>query len=416
MRLLTSGLNDKSAPLDVRERCHVSPEQLPALLALGRERVPGLRELVVLSTCNRTELYAVLDDDAADLRELWCAAFGDVDAAALYRYEGERCIDHLFTVTASLDSLVLGEGQILSQVKQAYAVAHEQGTTGTVLNLLFQRALATGKRVRTETRLAYNAVSVSSAAVALAKQQFGGALADKVALIYGAGTMAELALANLRGNGVRQIYIANRHPATARALADKYRALGAVAATSEALFALAPDLVLTSTGAPHYVLRAWDVELAMCQRPTRPLLVIDIAVPRDVEPSVANLDGVALYNLDDLQSVVTENRAAREHEAERARVIIAEEVAEMCARLRYLSLQPLMARMSDAAERVRQRELRRVRAKLPHLSPCELKAVEHMSRMIVRKLLREPMTQLSQSAGTERERLCLEAAQRLFSL
>lgn len=419
MQLAVLGLNHKTAPVDVREKFSISQESV----------IDGLRhiddygailEAVILSTCNRSEIYAVLDDgdDGKDiLKQFLFDLTGNEDEidCYLYYYPDYACIRHLFQVASSLDSLIIGEGQILSQVKKAYAVARENSATSTVLNTLFHRAITTGKRVRTETHIAYNAVSVSYAAVELAKTVFGGSLGNSSALIYGAGETAELTAKNLLGKGIQKIYIANRHIEKARMLAEKF---AGKAVPFDKAFSNAEgiDIVVTSTGAPHYVVKPWETQQFMARRKGRPLIFIDIAVPRDVDPDVANIKGVLLYNIDDLKAVVEDNIKRRGEEAKVADKIIAEEVDDLVERFRYLSFRPVMVLLTDKADRIRRREVRRAMNKLENITPAQERAMENMSKMIVRKLLREPMTKLNSSAGTAQEEFYIEAMKKLFKL
>ena len=418
MQLIVLGLNHKTAPVDVRERFSISRESIRKGL-LNLNEYESLNEAVVLSTCNRSELYAVVEDaqeDTGTLRQFLFDLTGneeDIDEY-LYCYEDEECIRHLFNVASSLDSLVLGEGQILSQVKQAYALARDANATSTILNTLFHRAIATGKRVRTETRIAYSAVSVSYAAVELARDIFGD-LSNSNVLIFGAGKMAELTAQHLNSRGVKKIYVANRHKDKAQALAEYF---GGEAVAFDRAFKEATDIdiVVTSTGAPHYVVKSWETRQLMTKRKGRPIVFIDIAVPRDVDPDVAAIKGVTLYNIDDLEEVVDEHVAERRQEAKLAEKIVCEETASLLDKYQYLYLRPLMALLSEKAERIRCREVKRAMSKLPDLSKAEMRAVEHMSRMIVRKLLREPMMKVNAAAGTAQEQFYIDAMRRLFKL
>lgn len=419
MQLAVLGLNQKTAPVDIREKFSISQESVVDGLH-HIDDYGAMLEAVILSTCNRSEIYAVLDDDDDGKEVLKQFLFDltgnkdDIDRY-LYYYHDCDCIEHLFQVAASLDSLVVGEGQILSQVKKAYAVARENSATSTVLNTLFHHAITTGKRVRTETHIAYNAVSVSYAAVKLAQTVFNGSLTNSSALIYGAGETAELTAKNLLGKGIKKIYIANRHIEKARLLAEKFDGK-AVPFDKAFTNAEGIDIVVTSTGAPHYVVKPWETQQFMARRQGRPLVFIDIAVPRDVDPDVANIKGVLLYNIDDLKAVVEDNIKRRGEEAKVAEKIIAEEVNELVERFRYLSFRPVMVLLTDKADRIRRREVKRAMNKLENVTPAQERVLENMSKMIVRKLLREPMTKLNSSAGTAQEEFYIEAMKKLFKL
>ncbi|SFT82236.1 glutamyl-tRNA reductase [Selenomonas sp. GACV-9] len=418
MELLMLGLNHKTAPVDVRERFSIPKQAVRNGLANLNE-YEGLLEAVVLSTCNRSEMYAVVDDVRQDLPTLKQFLFDltgneeNIDEY-LYHFAHEDCIRHLFKVASSLDSLVLGEGQILSQVKEAYAMGLEAGTTSTILNTLFHRAIATGKRVRTETRIQYNSVSISYAAVELARQELGG-LEGSNALIFGAGKMAELTAQHLVAHGVKKIYVTNRHLERAEQLAERFD--GEAIPFEEAMKqAVAVDVIVTSTGAPHYVIKPWETRQLMTKRKGRQLFLIDIAVPRDVDPDVGDIKGVTLYNIDALEEVVDEHIQERREEAEQAKEIVEEEVLSIEDKFQYLSFRPLMALLSERCERIRQREIKRASSKLPDLTPEEQRQIEHMTRMIVRKILRMPMMKLNASAGTPQEEFYIDAMRSLFKL
>ncbi|SDG08890.1 glutamyl-tRNA reductase [Selenomonas sp. WCT3] len=418
MELLMLGLNHKTAPVDVRERFAIPKQAIRDGLA-NLNDYEGLSEAVVLSTCNRSEMYAVVDDIREDLPTLRQFLFDltgneeNIDEY-LYHYENEECIRHLFKVASSLDSLVLGEGQILSQVKAAYALGREAGTTSTILNTLFHRAIACGKRVRTETRIQYNSVSISYAAVELAREVLGE-LTSSNALIFGAGKMAELTAQHLVSRGVKKIYVTNRHLERAEQLADRFN--GEAIPFDEAMKkAVDVDVIVTSTGAPHYVIKPWETRQLMTKRKGRQLFLIDIAVPRDVDPEVGEIKNVSLYNIDALEEVVDEHVQERREEAVQAQKIVEEEVLSIEDKFQYLSFRPLMALLSERCERIRQREIKRASSKLPDLTKEEKRQIEHMTRMIVRKILRMPMMKLNASAGTPQEEFYIDAMRSLFKL
>ena len=403
MHLTVIGLNHRTAPIEVREKFSLSKEAIrQKLCALDCD------EAVLLSTCNRTELYA-----PTDIERLKRIFFEGADEF-LYTFEGAECIRHLFEVSSSLDSLVVGEGQILSQVKEAYSIAKGVGATGTVLNTLFNRAIAVGKKVRTETRIACNSVSVSYAAVKLAAEKLGG-LDGRTALIFGAGKMAELTAQYLLARGVKKIFVTNRHLERAEELAAKIGGT-AIAWDETERHAEAIDVIVTSTGAPHYVIKEKVARRMMRLRNWRRVFIIDIAVPRDVEPEVGRIEGVTLYNIDDLEAVVDEHINRRREEAESARKIIDEATAELVERFKYMPFRPLMATLSERAEEIRRREMRRAASKLPTMTVEEQRVLDNMTRMIVRKLLRLPMMNMNLSAGTPNEKFYAEAIKGLFDL
>ena len=420
MVLAVLGLNHKTAPVDVRE-CFTCSEDSVKLALRHLEEHDDILECVVLSTCNRTEVYAVVedvDDPSAVLLEFLERLAGpegqDVSPEHLFYYVGDDCIRHLFRVSASIDSLIVGEGQILSQVKKAYSISKDCGTTSTVLNTLFHRAIAVGKKIRTETKIAYNAVSVSYAAVELAKKLLGD-LSSANVMILGAGEMSELTARHLVENGVKTVFVSNRNHDRAEELAQKFHGQ-AVPFEKFMKWAVETDIIITSTGAPHYIVRAWDVAHIMPQRAGRPLIFIDIAVPRDVEPEVAAIAGVSLYNIDNLNEVVDSNRRERQREARKAERILEAEAKELTDRFRYLSYQPVLSQLKDKAEAIRRRELKRALVKLPNLGAEDRRVLENMSRMLVRKLLRDPVLSTNEAAAQGEEEFCVEALNRLFKL
>ncbi len=413
MHLKVLGLNHTTAPIEVRERFSIGKAALRRGLD-NLDSYDGLTEAAVLITCNRTEIYAVTGGDPNGLRQFLNDLIGaTVDEKFLYELDDEDCTRHLFEVAAGIDSLILGEGQILSQVKEAYSIAKAEAATGTILNTLFNRAIASGKRVRTETKIAYNSVSVSSAAVELAAKKLGG-LVGRSALIFGAGKMARLTAKHLLAHGVKKIFVANHHLERA---VDMAAQIGGQAVAWEEAFVGAADvdIIITSTGAPHYVVKPRQTQQLMTRRQGRGIFFIDIAVPRDVDPDVGKIKGVTLYNIDDLESVVEKNLQARQQEALLAKKIIAEDAAAVMERFKYLKFQPLMANLSERAERIRLREIRRVAGKLPDLTDDERKVLDRMTRRIVRKLLRMPMMKLNASAGTDDENFYAQAVRALFT-
>ena len=414
MHLKIIGVNHKTAPLEIRERFSIDKEKICEVLQ-EIKKYNSLNEAVILSTCNRTEIYLVTDLPEKILIKFITEVF-DYDESVeeyLYKFDDVECIRHLFNVASSLDSLVIGEGQILSQVKAAYSIAKENSATSTILNTLFNRAIATGKQVRTDTKIAYNSVSVSYAAVELAKKEIGN-LQNKKALIFGAGKMAQLTIRHLISHGITKIFIANRHIERAEELAEKIN--GEAVEWSDALkVAVDVDVIVTSTGAPHYVVKSAQTFELMKKRGERKLFIIDIAVPRDVEPEVGEIEGVKLYNIDNLEAVIDEHISQRREEAKFAKKIIDDNVKNLVERFKYLSFQPLMASISERAEQVRLREIHRAASKLQHLTNEEQKVIDNMTKMIVRKLLRMPMMNLNSSAGTPEEKFYTDAMKSLFS-
>ncbi|HAM05415.1 glutamyl-tRNA reductase [Megasphaera sp. UBA4233] len=418
MELFVWGLNHKTVPVSVREQFSVPPERIRTALSQSGQ-YQTIHEAVILSTCNRSEIYAVCPEGTPScvLQDFFLSLLNgkpEIRPDYFYTYTGRDCIAHLLRVASSLDSQIIGEGQILSQVKQAYLLAHDCGATGIVLNLLFHQAIATGKRVRTDTHIAYNAVSVSYAAVQLAEHLLGD-VTGKTLLLFGAGQMAELAARNFLGKGLKKLYIVNRHIERAQKLASLLSGTAVHYQKGNEAAARA-DIIVTSTGAPHYVLTEERLAAIMKARKGRPLLLIDIAVPRDIEPSAADLPGISLYNIDDLTTTVAENEQSRQREAALAGTIVQEETAELLQRFRYLPVRPALLRLSEKAEQARKREFRRAMNKLPGLTDEQYRIIENMTHMIVRKLLRDPMMQTVGAARTDKEEETVRSLSDFFKL
>ena len=418
MRLFAVGISHRTAPVELRECLDFSRRGLDAALeALGARHLA--REAVVLSTCNRAEIYAAApSDDAAESCGRFIADYNGVpwDAVAphLVKYRGSEAADHLFRVAAGLDSLVVGEPQILGQVKSAYAAAAGLKTTGALTNRLFTSAFTVGKRVRSETRLGDGAVSVSYAAIALAKKIFGELKGLNV-LVLGAGEMAKLTGVHLRAQQVKQLTVSSRTLQSAEALA---RHLGgrAVAWTAMTDALSAADIVVTATGSSEPVLTRAGVEEAMRPRRARPLFLIDIAVPRDVDPAVARLDQVFLYDIDDLQAIVQENLSRRATEIERAEAIVREEVDRFGGWMQSREVLPTVIALRERFDAIRQAELKRLESKLAPLSPEARARVDEVTHLIVEKLLVTPTEQLKSTRDETLAVTYTDAVHRLFAL
>jgi glutamyl-tRNA reductase len=397
MRLLAVGLSHRTAPVDLRERVDFARIGLEeALAALAAEGIGS--EAVVLTTCNRAEVYLVTDseDAAPDSVARFFSGYHNVDhaqiAGHLYSHKGAAAARHLFRVAAGLDSLVVGEPQILGQVKTAYAVAQKGRFTGAVTNRLFHSAFSTGKRVRSETGLGAGAVSVSYAAIGLAKKIFGN-LNGLGVLILGAGEMAKLTGIHLQAHKVRAVTIVSRTLQTAEGLARQLGGRARPWSELEAAIAAA-DIVVTATGAAEPVLSRPLIEQVMQRRRSRPLFLIDIAVPRDVEPSVGDVDQVFLYNIDDLQSIVRENLAQRSGELAHAEAIVDEEVQKFVTWFQSREIVPTVVALRQRFETIRTAELKRLAPRLSGLSPEARARVDDVTRLIVEKLLLVPTEQL----------------------
>jgi glutamyl-tRNA reductase len=422
MKILCLGLSHHTAALAVREALSLPAPALRAALArfsCGREDRPvAVRELVILSTCNRLELYAAAPAaDFAPLVALLAESSGRPPAefdASLYRHEGDEAIRHLCRVAAGLDSLVLGEPQILGQVTDAYAAALGQGAAGPVLAALFRSAIHAGKRARTETAIARNPASVSSMAIRLAEERVGDLAAAHI-LVVGAGEMAELAVAALHKRGVAGLTVVNRTLERAAQLADRW---GGRALTFERLAdALAEaDIIITSTGAPHLIIGPEVVAPALAARPERPLVFVDIAVPRDVDPDVNQLPGARVYDLDDLQAHLEDAVAEREREAPRAEAIAAEEAAAFGAWLERLEILPVISDLRAKAEAIRRAEVERTLRHLDHLDDADRERIEALASALVNKLLHDPTVRLKAEANNGHATEYAAAVRYLFGL
>src|SRR5213594_2694951 len=414
MSIAVLGVNHRTAPLEVRERfAHAAHEVPPALERVLRAGAGGG---VLLSTCNRTEFYLAEPGDAtpATVWAILTERLGEGRSASEYGYlERDRdAVRHLYRVSAGLDSMILGESQIQGQVRDAWEAS--RSLAGPVLHRLFQSALLVGARVRSETALAAGAASAPSAAVALAGKIFGR-LAGRVALVLGAGDMAELAASCLVSEGVRVTLVANRTYERAQAVAEE---LGARALTLDEAwehFASA-DIVLTSTAAPHAVVTWERVAPAIARRGGRPLCVLDLAVPRDVEPAVGQLENVFLYDIDDLQAVAAQAAAERRGDIPRAEQIVAEEVASFWNWHDTLAVVPVLKEFRGRMEAVRTAELERVFKQLQHLSPEDRDRLERFSESLLNKFLHEPTLALKREAEAGDGYLLVEALRKLFHL
>ena len=410
------GVNHNTAPVEVREKLAIPESRLPEALKRLREH-PGVDEGLILSTCNRVELLARTTNGSADLRGFLRSYFQLEPAAYephLYEYRENEAVRHLFRVTASLDSMVVGEPQILGQVKEAYATARAVGAVHSQLDQLLTRAFAVAKRVRTETAVGSSAVSVASVAVELAKKIFGS-LHGKQVYLVGAGKMSELAARHLIAHGAASIFVANRTYDRAVKLADKF---GGTAIHFDDLYHTCDraDIVITSTGAPVTIFKREHGELFLSRRKNRPMFFIDIAVPRDVDPAMNKLDGIFVYDIDDLQQAVESHVADRKKEAERAEAIVSTEVERFEARLQTLDVVPTIVSLQDHLETIRQAEIDRVRGRLGPLSPEQELAIETLTRGIVNKIMHTPVSALKTAAREAEATTVVDVVRRLFNL
>lgn len=404
MQLTVLGLNHRTAPVEIRERFNFNADRVASIMRRLRN-YDNIPEAMLLSTCNRTELYMVMENTDESIpfvkRLLKHLAGEEYKSEYFYNLSGTQCVRHLFRVASSLDSLVIGEGQILSQIKNAYHIARTNGMTDTILNTLLNKAIAVGKRVRTETKIAYSSVSVSSAAVDLAIGIIGD-LSKANILVLGAGHMSELTARHLIDKGARTIFVSNRNLDHAKELAEKFNGT-AIPYSQMFEQAAEADIIITSTGAPHYVLTVENLGPLLPQRNGKPLILVDIAVPRDVDPLLGEMQGVTVYNIDDLEDVVDINKNFRSNEAKLAAQIIEEEIVSLKERLRYYTMRPVMVQLHDKMNFLRQKILKKAFIKMPELTDKERRIIDLMTQRLEHKFLREPMKAMNSVAGTERE-------------
>jgi len=416
--IILVGLNHKTAPIDIRECLAFSAEKLEEANAQARN-LPFLKETMVLSTCNRVEIYAVVQDPARSVGELkrFLSAFHGYPLEkfeqSLYSPMGEEAVRHVFRVASSLDSMVVGETQILGQLKDAYETASGNKTAGPILHRLLPLAFHVAKRVRTETKIGNRAVSVSSVAVELARKIFEN-LEGKTALLIGAGEMIELATQHLVADGVRRVLVTNRTHERALLLAEKFGG-EAIPIDQMGKGLAVADIVISATNARDYVLRHEQMARVMKERKQSPIFLIDIADPRDVEPRVNDLENVYLYNIDHLQQVAGDNIRDREKEAQKAESIVEDEVGEFVRWYRALALTPTIVALRRKFEEIRSKEMEKALAHMPNLPEKERKLLEGLTAAIVNKILHPPVSRLKTVDETQAEAY-LDVLQTLFEL
>jgi glutamyl-tRNA reductase len=415
MNIVLLGLNHKTAPIELRERLAIGPLQLEDATR-SLVQAPGVLEGMILSTCNRVELLTSQEPNAPDLLE-FVGSYFDIEPQLLtphmYEYRQENAVRHLFRVACSLDSMVIGEPQILGQVKSSYLAARSAGAIRGHLDKVLQRAFVVAKRVRSETQIGSSSVSVASVAVELARKIFGS-LEGKKVLLVGAGKMSELAARHLLAQGAGAVLVANRTHERATQMAQRF---GGRAIHFDDLYAHADqaDIIITSTGSARPVFRREHAQHFLQQRRGRPMFFIDIAVPRDVDPEVNKLDGIFLYDIDDLQSVAGSHLKERGKEAELAEAMILAEVDKYQRRLHALNVAPEIVRFQQSAEEMRRAELRRLSSRLQSLSPEQQAAVEALTRGLVNKFLHQPV-QAIKAAASEGNSAAVEALREAFGV
>lgn len=415
--ILLLGVNHKNTPLEVREKLALNSGYEEPLQALGG--IGDLKEYFLLSTCNRVEILVSAKDGELVEKKLAGFLFGDALSPDqyekyLYCHRDDEAIHHLFMVAASLDSMIVGESQILGQLKEAYRWAADKKCTGPILNKLLHKAFSVAKRVRSETRIGSSAVSISYAAIELAKKIFG-TLDNKKVLLIGAGEMAELAAEHLVGNGAKDVIVANRTLERALDLAKRFN--GSAVGLDEVSEQLEKvDIIVSSTGAPGVILHKADVKPLMRNRRNKPLFFIDIAVPRDLDPALNDLDNVYLYDIDDLNNVVELNKAERDKEAVKASRIVDEEALKFQDWQAGLAITPTIAALREKGNRISRMELERTLPRLKNLSDKERKSVEKMAGAIVSKLLHDPVIFLKSESCKDQSDMKVDFFRSLFNL
>lgn len=415
MKLQLIGLNHKSAPVKVRERLAI-PEWRIEEATRKLLNHPGVEECIVFSTCNRVE-FAACSEAGTDLHAFLHSYIGAEPSPLcehMYEHTDTEVIRHIFRVAASLDSMIVGEPQVLGQVKYSYTVGRAVGSVQSNLDLLLTQAFSLAKRVRTETAIGSSAVSVASVAVELARKILGSLHGRNVYLV-GAGKMSELAARHLRAQGAGTIFVANRTHERALLMAEN---VGGSAIHFERLYETADqaDIVITSTGARDTIFRREHGESFMSRRRNRPMFFIDIAVPRDVDPEMSQVDGIFVYDIDDLQQVVDANLSGRGREARKAEMLVEDEVTRFQRRIQALDAVPMIVALQDRVEQIRHGELKRLRGKLGVLTPKQQIAIENLTRSIVNKILHPPISALKAAGASDRLTTTAEVLRALFGI
>ncbi len=420
MHIVVVGLSHKTAPVEIREKLAVPESRMcEALTRLCSYQ--GVREGILLSTCNRVEVYAVVDEIEAGygrIQEFLADAHLSLSSEQLtphlYWHQGDRAISHLFRVASSLDSMIVGESQILGQIKDAFEAGLTHKSTGIILNKVVKKAISVAKRVRTETKISEMAVSVSYAAVELAKKIFSD-LSEKTVLLVGAGEMAKLAARHFIASGVRHVRVTTRNPQHGLELAERFGGTAVPFEQCREDMASA-DIVLVSTGAAHYLVSEDDVQRSVRQRKNRPMFLIDISVPRNIDPAVRHVDNAFLFDIDDLKARVEQNRGGRLQEAEKAERMVVDEVGVVRQWLQSLEVTPTIMALRTKADDIKRVEVEKTLGRLANLSAPERELVEAMASSIVNKLIHSTMVTLKAEVNSSDGAAFVEAARRFFSL
>jgi len=410
--LFLIGLSYKTAPVEIREKLSFDFERLPSILS-DIYNLEGVRECVVLSTCNRTEIYVTLEDSFTIKRaEEYLVSLSGCDSGIskyFYTKDGEKVIEHLFRVISGLDSMILGEAQIFGQVKNAYSLACDAKTTGTIVNRLFHHAFRVGKHIRNITSFGHGSVSVSNTAVAFA-QNLLGSLKNRSVLLVGAGKIGELCVSRLAVSGLREVYIANRTPGKASSLALR---LSGKAVLFESIYELSEivDIIITSVSSPFPIITGNKLAPRLLRRNGKPLILIDLGVPRNIDGEISVFKNAHLYNIDDLEDVIIENRGKRRLDVEKAEEYIICETHNFCRWIREREVVPAIQNLRDKCEEIRREEMERI---LHRVSPETYNVIDLVTRRLVRKILHHPTVAIrSSESGMDRERL-MQSLRELF--
>ncbi|WP_346834579.1 glutamyl-tRNA reductase [Paenibacillus polymyxa] len=419
MHIVVVGLNYRTAPVEVRERFTFAEQDLPKALE-QLKLTKSVLEGVVVATCNRTEIYVVVDRlhmcgyFIRSFMEQWFGIPRDQFTQHLYIYEDEQAIRHLFRVTCGLDSMVIGETQILGQVKNAFLQAQSQKITATWFNMLFKQAVTLGKRAHSETSIGESAVSVSYAAVELGKRIFG-MFTDKKVLILGAGKMSELTVKHLYSGGAAEVIVANRTLSRAEDLASKFN--GTPVTMEEGMNRLEDvDIVISSTGAQGYILDRNRIEASMKRRQSRPLFMIDIAVPRDLDPAIGELQNVFLYDIDDLEGIVESNLEMRRTEAAKIEHMIEDELSEFYQWLKTMGVRPVIRALQEKAESIHQDTLESLYNKLPELDERQRKVISRLTKSMLNQMMHDPINRVKELAVQKQGNEALDMFSHIFAL
>ncbi|KAA9023156.1 glutamyl-tRNA reductase [Niallia endozanthoxylica] len=419
MHIIVVGINHKTAPVEIRERLTFDPSQLgEAMKKLNAKK--SILENVILSTCNRTEIYAVVDQlhtgryYIKEFLSEWFQIEQGEFSPFLFIYDQDGAIEHLYKVACGLNSLVLGETQILGQVRSSFLLAQDENTTGTVFNQLFKQAVTLAKRAHSETDIGANAVSVSYAAVELAKKIFG-TIENKHVLIIGAGKMGELAIQNLHGNGAKKVTVINRTFEKAESLATRFN--GTAKSLDELQSALMDaDILISSTGAKGFVITKTMIENIEKKRRGKPLFMVDIAVPRDLDPALSELDSVFLYDIDDLEGIVEANLQERKKAAETISLMVEEEIVEFKQWLNMLGVVPVISALREKALTIQAETMKSLERKLSHLSDRDMKVLNKHTKSIINQMLKDPILQAKELAGSKDAEKKLELFMSIFNI